>query len=175
MISEPTTRRSFLAGTAMVSAGLAIGSTPSQAAPGGGSAFTYEVTRSNEEWRALLTESDYQILREGGTEWPRSSPYWDSEEIGTYCCKGCDLPLYESTHKVVLSIGWVFFRHSLPDAVLTSIDLANPDAGNMGMPDEVGGLEVHCRRCGSHQGHIVSLEGGPMHCINGAALNFAPA
>lgn len=172
-----TTRRHFLASTALFSAGAALGPSSAQATPGAADTFAYEVTRTEEEWRAMLTRTEYRIMRDGGTEWQRSSPFWDSEEVGTYCCKGCDLPLYASDTKVVLPIGWVFFRHSAPNAVLTDLDPVNPYGSNemnAAAADIDAMVEVHCRRCGSHLGHLVALQGAPMHCINGAALTFAP-
>ena len=172
-----TTRRNFLASTALFSAGAALGPSMARATPGASDSFSYEVTRTEEEWRARLTRTEYRIMRDGGTEWQRSSPYWESVEAGTYCCKGCDLPLYSSTTKVVLPIGWVFFRHSFANAVLTDLDPVNPYGAGMApepSADIDALVEVHCRRCGSHLGHLVAIQGAPMHCINGAALTFQP-
>jgi len=177
MTNVLTTRRDFLAKTALISTGAALGTSGATAAPGDEDTFAYEVTRTEEEWRSMLTRTEYRIMRDGGTEWQRSSPFWESEEIGTYCCKGCGLPLYSSGTKVILPIGWVFFRHSLTNAILTDLDHVNPyGAGMAPEPSEdIDALvEVHCRRCGSHLGHLVSIQGAPMHCINGAALTFEP-
>ncbi|MEM9319864.1 MAG: peptide-methionine (R)-S-oxide reductase [Pseudomonadota bacterium] len=175
--AEPS-RRAFLASTAAIGSGVALLPSTTRAevatVPG---AYTFEINRSEEEWRAMLTRNEYRIMREGGTEWQRSSPFWDSEEVGMYTCKGCDLPIFSSTTKVVLPIGWVFFRHSFPNAVMTDLDPINPYGDNMGAAaaaDIDAMVEVHCRRCGSHLGHLVALEGGPMHCINGASMNFEP-
>ena len=177
MTASLTTRRNFLASTALMSTGATLATSVAQAAPGGEDTFIYEVTRTEEEWRAMLTRTEYRIMRDGGTEWQRSSPFWESEEAGTYCCKGCDLPLYSSSTKIVLPIGWVFFRHSFANAVLTDLDHVNPYGAGMA-PEPTADIdalvEVHCRRCGSHLGHLLAIQGGPMHCINGAALTFAP-
>ena len=168
-------RRDFLTGTAAAAAGLGTATARAGAA---GTAFAYEVTRTDEEWRNRLTDLEYFILRNGGTEGERTSLLWDESRPGTYCCKGCDLRLYRSLHKMTLSKGWAFFRHAYPDTVLTDLDLMG---GRMGDPfAELGAaLEVHCRRCGSHLGHIVSIPAEvpdrPIHCINGHALTFEPA
>ena len=168
-------RRDFLTGTAAATIGLGA----SRARAGeAGEAFSYEVSRPEGEWRERLSDVEYFVLREGGTEGQRTSLLWDETRPGTYCCKGCDLLLYRSLHKMQLSKGWAFFRHSYPDTVLTGLDL---QGGRMGDPfAELGALlEVHCRRCGSHMGHIVSIPeevpGRPIHCINGHALTFEPA
>ncbi|MEM8882372.1 MAG: peptide-methionine (R)-S-oxide reductase [Pseudomonadota bacterium] len=177
MTIASTTRRNFLARTVAVSTGAAMLPTASRAMPGAEDTFAYEVTRTEDEWRAMLSRNEYRIMRDGGTEWQRSSPYWDSEEVGTYCCKGCGLPLYSSATKVVLPIGWVFFRHSITNAILTDLDPVNPYGNTEMTPaseDIDAIIEVHCRRCGSHLGHLVSIGGAPMHCINGAALDFVP-
>jgi len=70
------------------------------------------------------------------------------------------LPIYSSSQKVVLSRGWAFFYHSYENATLTGIDR--------------GQIEAHCRRCGSHLGHILYVESDILHCINGSALEFTP-
>ncbi|MXQ09269.1 peptide-methionine (R)-S-oxide reductase [Alphaproteobacteria bacterium GH1-50] len=167
-------RRGFMTGTAAAAVGLGAGAAKA-ADPGAG--FTYEVTRSEAEWRAMLTKDEFHILRMGGTEAPQSSPLWKENRPGTYCCKGCDLTIYRSLHKLKLDKGWAFFRHSYPDTVLTDLDLMG---GRMGDPfaEIRAAMEVHCRRCGSHLGHIVSLPevpDRPIHCINGAALRFEEA
>jgi peptide-methionine (R)-S-oxide reductase len=88
------------------------------------SSFTYEVSRTEEEWRSLLTETEYAVMREGFTEKPRSSLHWDSEEAGMYWCKGCELPVFDSRWKTVLpKKGWVFFAHAEPASVLTKVML----------------------------------------------------
>lgn len=164
-------RRTFLLGAA----GAAIASNAARAAARDeGEEFVYEVRRSDAEWRNLLNETEFEILRNGKTEPQRSSPLWKERRQGTYCCKGCDLTIYKSLHKIQLSKGWAFFRHSLKDTVMTDLDL---NGGEMGDPfaELAAGMEVHCRRCGSHLGHIVAMDevrGQPIHCINGAALRF---
>lgn len=172
-MTHHTNRRAFL-GTAAASAIAAPLVASAQAATPGSEDFIYEVTRTDEEWRALLSEYDYRILREQGTEQRFTSPFWEAEAAGTYHCKGCDLTLYESDQKTIRFIGWVFFYHATRDSVLLDIDewpALMSEAEEMGEPRQV--IEAHCRRCGSHLGHIIYVENDILHCINGAAMTFA--
>ena len=132
--------------------------------------YDFEVQRTEGEWREMLTDEEFRILREGGTEPARSHPFWEASDEGTYHCKGCDLPLYESDWKVILPMGWVFFYHSLPTTVVTDIDASGPMPGGTGPA-----ISVACRRCGSHQGHIVAINREVIHCINGTSLTFRPS
>lgn len=164
-------RRSLLASSALLLPGAeAIAATTAPDTDG----FVYEVTRSDAEWKELLGEAAFDVMREGKTEVPKSHPLWDSLEAGTYCCRGCDLTLYDARWKVVLDMGWLFFKHSHANAVLTEIDW--PDGSGMAEAfASLAAVEVHCRRCGSHLGHIVSINDGVLHCINGTSMNFLPA
>lgn len=125
----------------------------------------FEIARTKAEWRAMLTELEYAVLREEATEAPFSSPLDTETRAGTYHCKGCDLPVYGSAQKYDSGTGWPSFWQSLPDAVGTK-----PDNTLFATR-----TEVHCRRCGSHFGHI--FEDGPAptgkrHCLNGVSLTF---
>lgn len=186
-------RRALLAS---LPAGAAAAFAPSAMADGhvdgNGDEFQFEITRTEDEWRAMLTEDEYKILRQGGTEPPKSHPLWDSAEAGVYSCKGCDLPVYDARWKVVVDIGFLFYRHSEPRSVMTSIDRSvyaqfGGGAADMGpvVPEGVSEedlraidnlllIEVHCRRCASHLGHLVIAQGKLLHCINGLAMNFTP-
>ncbi len=173
MTLPPLNRRGFLGGSAVsaLSVATAAQATASpEPAAAGSEDFTYEVTRTEDEWRARLTEDEYSVMREAKTEPKFSSPFVEEVRDGVYCCKGCDLTLYESLWKVQLDIGWVFFRHSMPNAVLTDTD-GNPYQDGMDLRNIVL-MEVHCRRCSSHLGHIVNPSGDLVHCINGSALTF---
>lgn len=145
----------------------------------GGDDFSFEITRTEEEWRAVLSDWEYRIMRESATEPHFTSEYWNEERPGHYNCQGCDLRLYEAEHKTVRVIGWVFFYHSVPNSVLTGIDEIPAEYGRSEgmnaeatMPETM--IEVHCRRCGSHLGHIINVQSDILHCINGAALAFNP-
>ena len=135
----------------------ASGTSPKPSSTG----FTYEVQYSDEEWRTRLTPAEYKVLRESKTEPRHSHRFVQTTDAGTYHCQGCELPIYTSDQKVILDIGWVFFRHCLPDSVLLGVDgVAN---------------EAHCRRCGSHMGHVLYVAGEVLHCVNGTALDFKAA
>lgn len=128
----------------------------------------FEVTRSEAEWRAMLTPLQYRVMREEGTERAGSSPLDKVYDPGLYHCRGCDLALYSSEHKYDSGTGWPSFWQALPGSVGTK-----PDRKLLRVR-----TEVHCRRCGSHLGHI--FDDGPpptgkRHCLNGASLVFRPA
>ena len=131
-------------------------------------AQSYEVTRSDAEWRAMLTPVQYKVMRQQGTERAGSSPLDKTYADGTYHCRGCDLPLYPSSTKFDSGTGWPSFYAPLPDAVATMIDRSLFQART----------EVHCRRCGSHLGHIFNdgpQPTGQRHCLNGVSLVFRAA
>ncbi|WP_281824024.1 peptide-methionine (R)-S-oxide reductase [Jannaschia rubra] len=194
MSQSHLSRRDLLASGTLAAATLAAPRTARAEAPDG--AFAFEVAHPDAEWRAMLTSGEYDVMRQGATEAPRSSGLWDKAEPGTYACRGCDLPVYEARWKVLLDKGWLFFRHSRPDTVLTSIDrsiygrfsrgddsptmMAEPideaslTQGERDLLDPLLSMEVHCRRCGSHFGHILHVENKLLHCVNGIALTFAP-
>ena len=163
-------RRNLLIGTSALAGAAALGSQAQAEVPAGRDPFDYEITRTEAEWRAMLSEEEYVILRDGGTEFPHTSPLAEETGDGTYACKGCDLLHYESVAKVILDKGWVFFIGSVANSQLTSQDAF----AEMGDGSEFA-IETHCRRCGSHIGHILPVEGQALHCINGAALTFTPA
>ena len=151
----------------LAAAGLPFAALPvlrgASAAPG-----DFEVTRTEAEWRAMLSPAEFRVLREEGTERAGSSPLDKVYDPGTYHCRGCDLPVYSSEHKYDSGTGWPSFWQSLPDAVRTK-----PDRSFLTVR-----TEVHCRRCGSHFGHV--FDDGPpptgkRHCLNGIALRFAAA
>ena len=147
-------RRTLLTGA------LALAATRGLAASG-----PFEITRSPAEWRALLTPAEFAVMREEATEKPYSSPLNTETRAGTYHCKGCDLPVYDAGHKYDSGTGWPSFWQSLPEAVRTK-----PDNTLFATR-----TEVHCRRCGSHFGHIFNdgpQPTGKRHCLNGISLTF---
>lgn len=169
------TRRAALGASLAVLAAPAARATSPSVGPDSDQ-FTYEVTRSDAEWRAMLEPEQHRIMREGGTEWSKTSELWDRYGPGQYACAGCNLKVYDEAQRRPLDKGWVFFRHAEPNAVLMDLDRAMPTAYG-GSGEEVPGkelIEVHCRRCGSHLGHILNI-GGIVHCINGIALTFTEA
>lgn len=174
MTHKPIGRRAFLA-TGAAAPALAVH--PIAASALEDETYQYPITRTAEEWSGRLTPIEHYVLREGGTEAPRTSTLWNSKGTGTYCCRGCDLTVYDSLQKIELDKGWVFFRHSRKDTVMTDLDLGEGTAGDP-FAELSAAMEVHCRRCGSHLGHIVALPdvpNRPIHCINGFSLRFEAA
>ncbi|WP_377513002.1 peptide-methionine (R)-S-oxide reductase MsrB [Octadecabacter sp. R77987] len=131
-------------------------------------AQSFEVTRTESEWRAMLSDLQYRVMREEATERAFSSPLDKLYDAGTYFCRGCDLPLYPSDTKYDSGTGWPSFYASLPGAIGTK-----PDPGLFGTR-----TECHCRRCGSHLGHVFDdgpAPTGKRHCLNGVSLVFRAA
>jgi len=174
------TRRKFLASSAVVAvsqiATKAFAAEPETKATtdqvGMSDNYTYEVNYTDAQWKERLTEAEFTILREGDTEERKSSPLWKEKREGLYHCKGCDLNVYESKYKTVLDKGWVFFKHGKPDAVLMGIDFSTRYSRGERKKETV--MESHCRRCGSHLGHILYINKEILHCINGTSLVFKP-
>lgn len=175
----PIKRRGFLRGAAMstisIPAIVVASRAPATSQPGDND-FQFEVTRTEEEWRAMLTGVEFGILREGITEQQRTSPQWNETREGAYFCRGCDLHVYDSIWQIVVDKGWVFFRQNVPNAVLMGIDNSYPPSSMVnpeGSP--FAAIEAHCRRCGSHLGHILPVEGMALHCTNGTSFKFVLA
>jgi peptide-methionine (R)-S-oxide reductase len=163
------TRRAFLAGASMTALGAAAALTPrpgKAAAPAPQEVF--EVQKSDEEWRKILTPEQYKVLRKHETERPWTSPLNDEHRQGVFACAGCDLPLFSSKAKFDSGTGWPSFYEPLPNAIGTSTDRSWFTTRT----------EVHCRRCGGHLGHV--FDDGPpptglRYCMNGVAMKFVPA
>ncbi|MDQ4060264.1 MAG: peptide-methionine (R)-S-oxide reductase MsrB [Pseudomonadota bacterium] len=128
----------------------------------------YEVTRTDEEWRRMLTPEQFRVLRKHGTERAGSSPLDKEHRKGTFLCAGCDRPLFSSDTKFNSGTGWPSFYAPLEGAIGTSED-------NSWFATRT---EVHCARCGGHLGHV--FDDGPAptglrYCMNGVAMKFQPA
>jgi peptide-methionine (R)-S-oxide reductase len=128
----------------------------------------YTVTHSDADWRKILGNDRFYILRQNGTEPAFSSPLLQEHRKGTYYCAGCNLALFSSKVKYDSGDGWPSFWTVLPSATLTRSDYELVDERT----------EVHCRQCGGHLGHIFP-DGPPptnlRYCIDGLALNFVPS
>jgi len=167
MTHANATRRTFMATAGLAAVGSAM---PATAAPS--SDFSFEITRTDEEWRAMLSEREYDILRNCGTEFPATGTMWKDYTPGEFHCRGCDLHLYTSDFREKIDKGWVFFSHGIVDNVMLGIDKGN--RYTMAEDDGSTLIETHCRRCGSHLGHIVYISKKIVHCINSTALVRKP-
>ena len=161
-------RRSFLLASAAIAvvAGFAISRRLTVAGPA--LAENFEVTKTEAQWRAILSPAAFAVLRQEDTEPPGSSPLLDEHRKGSFNCAGCDLAAYSSDTKFDSGTGWPSFWDALPNSIGTNVDTSLL----------MTRTEVHCRRCGGHFGHI--FDDGPpptgkRHCINGLALAFRPA
>src|SRR5215470_3898776 len=128
---------------------------------------TFEIEKSDAEWREALTPDQYRVLRDHGTERAGTSPLDKQYAPGAYRCAGCDLLLFDSDTKFDSGTGWPSFWAPLDNAVDTTTDRSF----------FMTRTEVHCRRCGGHLGHV--FDDGPRptglrYCMNGAALSFKP-
>ncbi|MCH4552727.1 peptide-methionine (R)-S-oxide reductase MsrB [Aestuariibaculum lutulentum] len=131
------------------------------------SKISYEVSKTDTEWKQLLTEREYHVMRKSGTEPAFSSPLNKNYEKGTYVCKACNTPLFKSANKFDSGTGWPSFDQEIKGNVAYSND-----------SHSIYGTEEHCAKCGGHLGHVFN-DGprnttGKRHCINGVALKFIP-
>ncbi len=120
-------------------------------------------------WEELLSDEEFSVLREDGTERSFTSPLNDEKRAGIFTCGGCGLPLFSSETKFKSGTGWPSFYEPINPAYIKQ-----DEDFRYGMRR----VEVSCARCDGHQGHV--FPDGPeptglRYCINGASLDFAPA
>ena len=130
---------------------------------------TFPITKTEAEWKAQLTDKEYYVLRQAGTERPFSSPLNKNYKKGVYHCAACDTPLFKSEHKFDSGTGWPSFDREIEGNVAFGTDT------KLGYSRD----EEHCATCGGHLGHVFN-DGpkettGKRHCINGVALRFVPS
>ncbi len=128
-----------------------------------------EIERTEAEWRELLTPTQYQVLREAGTERAFTGKYVDEHSDGTYHCAACDAELFDASTKFESGSGWPsFYAPKSQDAVELIVDRSH------GMVR----TEVLCRRCGSHLGHLFPdgpAPTGDRFCMNSISLDLTKA
>ncbi|HEY4275126.1 MAG TPA: peptide-methionine (R)-S-oxide reductase MsrB [Rhizomicrobium sp.] len=153
-------RRDLLALLLTASAGVLVGSPAAWA--------DYPVTRTDAEWKKLLSPAAYTVLRHQGTEMPYSSPLDMNTKKGVYSCAGCDTALFSSDTKYDSQTGWPSFWKPLSKAVATRTDTN----------EMMIRTEVLCSGCGGHLGHVFTdgpKPTGLRYCMNGVAMRFKAA
>lgn len=129
----------------------------------------YKVNKTDDEWRAQLDPTQYEVTRHAATERPFTGKYWDHWEPGRYDCVGCGTPLFASSTKFDAGCGWPSYFQPINSEVIERVQDTT-----LGMVR----IEVRCNQCGAHLGHV--FEDGPeptgeRFCINSAAINFDPS
>ena len=153
-------RRNFLNLLMMGGAGVCLGAPAAFAA--------YPVTKSDAEWKKILSPAAYNVLRHQGTEMPYSSPLDMLYKKGTYACAGCETALFSSDTKYDSQTGWPSFWKPLAGAVDTRTDTS----------EMMIRTEVLCHSCGGHLGHVFTdgpKPTGLRYCMNGVAMTFKAA
>ena len=125
-----------------------------------------KVTKTEEEWRQMLSAEEFEVTRRAGTERPFTGVYWNEERDGKYMCKCCDSELFDSSTKFDAGCGWPSFY-----APLESDSVINREDNTLG----IRRIEVVCAKCDAHLGHV--FPDGPQptglrYCMNSASLNL---
>ena len=125
----------------------------------------FEISKTEAEWRKVLTPEQFQVMRKHGTERAHTSPLDKQYGKGTFVCAACDLPLFSSETKFNSGTGWPSFFDPMENAIATTVDKSL----------FMTRTEVHCRRCGGHLGHVFNdgpKPTGKRYCMNGVSLKF---
>ncbi len=127
----------------------------------------FEITKTEQEWKNILTPEQFRVLRKHGTERAGTSSLDKNYEPGTYVCAACGQPLFTSETKFNSGTGWPSFYAPIEGAIATSVDKSL----------FMTRVEVHCSRCGGHLGHVFNdgpKPTGQRYCMNGVAMEFEP-
>ena len=128
----------------------------------------FPVHKTSDEWKEALTEDEYRVLRQKGTERPFTGEYWDFKGEGEYRCRACGELLFDSSTKFDAHCGWPSFFESHKGSVVYEKDEAH------GMHR----IEVVCAKCGGHLGHVFNdaphTPTGMRYCINSVSIQFSP-
>jgi len=125
----------------------------------------YKVQKSDEEWKKILSDEEYRVLINKGTEYPGTGEYNIHMKEGIYNCKGCDNPLFSSDQKFESNCGWPSFDNAIEGSVEYKNDYT------LGMTR----VEILCTNCGGHLGHVFNdgpTESGKRYCVNSVSINF---
>jgi|TARA_B110000444_G_scaffold137566_1_gene129127 peptide-methionine (R)-S-oxide reductase len=125
----------------------------------------YKVKKSDEEWKKILSDEEYRVLINKGTEYPGTGEYNIHMKEGIYNCKGCDNPLFTSDQKFESNCGWPSFDNAIEGSVEYKNDYT------LGMTR----VEILCTNCGGHLGHVFNdgpTESGKRYCVNSVSIDF---
>jgi peptide-methionine (R)-S-oxide reductase len=132
--------------------------------------MSYEVERTDAQWREVLNPQEFQVLRQAGTERAFTGALLNEERPGTYTCRACGNELFNATTKFDAGCGWPSFWEPLREGAVEYLEDTT-----LGMRR----VEVRCAKCGSHLGHVFpdgyGTPTGDRFCMNSVSLEFVPA